>query len=425
MENNKNAICFSINNEYILYFLIAIQSLVKNLKKKYEIIIFHTDLNSTSLRRLELWQKLNNLNFKVINISSYISHIDDSVFFESAHIKKESYYRIFIPRILKNYDKVLYLDSDILVLDDISDIFQQKLSQNEVIAAVCDIAIQSFAYSNMKVKFNKNEILFNDYLKHYLKIKNVNRYFNAGIILFDIRKCLEIDLEYKSLEKLWSLKNPVFWDQDLLNSILCDNVKILDFYWNYQQNIYFNLSAIPKQINTQYLNSKPKAKIWHFITHEKPWNNLHLEKSELWWKYAKESDFYEELLFENFKKRMNQKSQCIGAVQKIKSHLSFRLGSELLKVKNKKIGIIVLPFSLMYIILKYKLEKWIFKILCDANPAFREDYPLDKYTDYQEALRIKEYFSYRLGSLIINYPFTFMFKINKEYKIWKECKNAK
>ncbi|EHU8396996.1 glycosyltransferase family 8 protein [Campylobacter coli] len=423
MENNKNAICFSINNEYVLYFLIAVQSLVENFKKRYEIVLFHTDLNYTSLKRLELWQRLNNINLKIINISSYISHVDNFLFFESDHIKKESYYRIFIPRILKDYDRILYLDSDILVLDDISDIFQQKLNKNEAIAAVCDIAIQSFAYSNKEVKFNNNEMLLTDYCKHYLDIKSMNCYFNAGIILFDIKKCLEIDLENKSLEKLRSFKKPVFWDQDLLNSVLRGNVKILDFCWNYQQNIDLNFSAVPKQIIARYLKSKSKAKIWHFITSNKPWNNLYLEKSELWWKYAKKSAFYEELLFENFQKRIKQKSQCVGAVEKVKSHLSYKLGQEILSVKENKLKALILPFTLMSIGIKHKISNWIYQLILDSNPnPILKSLPLSCYSDYHEAMKIKNYLSYRLGNLLIKHPFTFIFRVSRVYREWKERK---
>ncbi|HJE66762.1 MAG TPA: HAD hydrolase-like protein [Campylobacter avium] len=112
----------------------------------------------------------------------------------------------------------------------------------------------------------------------------------------------------------------------------------------------------------------------------------------------------------------------IGAVSLIKSHLSYKLGEQILSVKNTKIKILILPFTLIYIYIRHFSSKGLNKLLIDTNPNLK-NLPLHLYSDYQEALKIKNnQLTYRLGNLLVKHPFTFLFRVNKVYKEWKEQK---
>ncbi|ELS4964482.1 hypothetical protein QPQ10_000110 [Campylobacter coli] len=117
----------------------------------------------------------------------------------------------------------------------------------------------------------------------------------------------------------------------------------------------------------------------------------------------------------------NQKGNSvdnIGAVNIVKNHLSYKLGQEIINAK-KFSKMIFLPFRLIKIVLMHKKIQWSKKQLENPNPTLKS-LPLSYYSDYHEAMKIKNYLSYKLGNLLIKHPFTFIFRVGKVYKEWKE-----
>ncbi|KAB0573849.1 hypothetical protein F7P74_09115, partial [Helicobacter pullorum NCTC 12824] len=60
----------------------------------------------------------------------------------------------------------------------------------------------------------------------------------------------------------------------------------------------------------------------------------------------------------------------------------------------------------------------------NPNPTLKS-LPLSCYSDYREAIKIKNYLSYRLGNLLIKHPLTFVFRVNKIYKEWRREKGRR
>ncbi|OOX97866.1 hypothetical protein BOP98_05915 [Campylobacter coli] len=149
----------------------------------------------------------------------------------------------------------------------------------------------------------------------------------------------------------------------------------------------------------------------------------------MWWYYARQTPFYEEILFKNIKDSIFKslpsnhansiQAKPYGAAEKIKTHLSYQLGNEILSVKENKLKVLVLPFTLIFISLKHKISNSIYKLMLNSNPNLKS-LPLSHYSDYHEALKIQNYLSYKLGNLLIKYPFTFVFRVGKVYKEWKK-----
>ncbi|EDP5498394.1 TPA: DUF4422 domain-containing protein, partial [Campylobacter jejuni] len=281
-KNNQVSLCFSINNEYFIYFYTALKSLISHINQDffYEILILSDDLQKRFKDEL-LHLNQDNVIITLLNIQSFISSIDINIFYESAHIKKETYFRFFIPKIFKYYNKILYLDSDIIVSGDISELFFYKIANDKIIAAVPDIAVHNFIQTNYKIKYLSKSLQYYKYCNEILQINQMQNYFNAGVILFDIVKCRQFNLEEKVLAKLKEIKEPVFWDQDILNSVLQNKIEILDFVWNYQQNIGFNIEKLNKEIYKKYEEDYKDIKIYHYISGLKPWNSPHLSNAYL------------------------------------------------------------------------------------------------------------------------------------------------
>ncbi|HEC1770855.1 TPA: glycosyltransferase family 2 protein [Campylobacter lari] len=87
----------------------------------------------------------------------------------------------------------------------------------------------------------------------------------------------------------------------------------------------------------------------------------------------------------------------ISAKEKIKSHLSYRLGRVMVANSKNFINILCLPLYLLSEVISYKQNKKIKK-----KEEYFIELPLEAYPDFEEALKIKNYLSYRLGSVLIN-----------------------
>ncbi|EAL6990538.1 hypothetical protein DSX85_08855, partial [Campylobacter jejuni] len=120
-------------------------------------------------------------------------------------------------------------------------------------------------------------------------------------MLYNIKKCLEINFTQKCFEKLEELKEPPIVDQDVLNAFLEDQVLFLPLKWNCTWFLKTYLTdyryILPKEILEEYNEAYASSCIFHFNGHVKPWNSFLSPRSELWWHYAKQSIFYERMLY--------------------------------------------------------------------------------------------------------------------------------
>ncbi|TNH36833.1 glycosyltransferase family 2 protein [Campylobacter helveticus] len=111
-------------------------------------------------------------------------------------------------------------------------------------------------------------------------------------------------------------------------------------------------------------------------------------------------------------------TKLYGAIDRIKNQLSYKLGEAILKANNP-LKFLKLPFTLISLVKTHQFEQKVLQFLIRLEPKFK---PLDleKYADYEEALRIKKHLSYRLGQALLKNPLTFIFKIPSIYQNFKK-----
>jgi len=141
-----------------------------------------------------------------------------------AYQSEAIWYRIFVPRLLSNLKKYLYLDSDLLVVGDISEIYFSDLGK-KWIGAVAD----------QGEKINPNMV------KHYKRVVGVNKYFNAGVVLINTKIWCKINAEKKMIALIKTGKM-LLEDQDALNTIFVGKVFFFSPKWNFFfKNLIFDL----------------------------------------------------------------------------------------------------------------------------------------------------------------------------------------
>lgn len=294
--NNKHPflpLVFSFNNDYSKYFSVALKSLIENSNKQlfYDIVVFSSDINA---RNKKLLRDIlpENFSLRFFNISDYISNLlQDINLVTMKYWSVEMYYRIVIPLIMPDYQKVLYADSDIVFNTDISSIYNIAFEGNKLLAISDSFNLVSCLEASKER---------NLYLKETLELGKHDIYFNSGVLVFNIpafkpEKYLDrIKTAFNRVKKTYCP------DQDILNFIFKGNVKIIEQKWNLQYHLPIfhkkDLSYINKALLEEYNEAFSLPSIIHYTSPVKPWNAPQEELSEVFWKYARQTVFYEEIL---------------------------------------------------------------------------------------------------------------------------------
>lgn len=294
-EQNSVNIVFASNNKYAKYMTVAIKSLIEHTSNdtNYDIIILETGIEEQLKNNIEsMADEHNNISIRFLNVETIFKQENSEKFYCHIYLTKEMYLRLYIPTILKDYDKAIYIDCDTITQADVAELFNQDISEYYIAAA------RDFNSIVNIVQYPKIDSYFNK----LLKIKNMENYINSGVLLMNLPKLREIDLPKKTFELLDIHKELLYPDQDLINLICVDNIKFLHPGWNFVFAINPMLVSNNKFIKYAIEWSKGLAeqKIIHYISEVKPWANPNMAYGDIWWSYAKKTPIYQTLLKDFF-----------------------------------------------------------------------------------------------------------------------------
>lgn len=202
----------------------------------------------------------------------------------------EMYYRLMLPELLGDkLERILYLDVDIIVNKDISDLYHTDFEGNLLIAAK-DMEFDHIISLNEAESRERNAF--------FTKLKNEGMtYFCSGVLLMnlkDLRRTYTFDKYMEIFEEIRD--KVVLPDQDLLNYTHYKNVKFVD------ENKYGLFTQTAHENGMTYQEAKENVSILHFTGQAKPWtvNLVRYDIEKIWWEYAKAAPFYYELLEDVF-----------------------------------------------------------------------------------------------------------------------------
>lgn len=289
-EKDNLPIVFSSSEQFLPYCSVAISSIVNNSNPfiNYDIFILHRGIPEHKQRQtIGSLPKLNNISIRFLQLQDISKQFDLR---EEPEIKLETYFRLLIPEIFVNFNNVLYLDCDLVVIDDLAYFLHLDL-QDKLLAASRDIAEIGNIYGKQQGA--------HEYVRGKLELKNANDYFNAGVLLINIKKFRETFTSKYLLEFAEATKLR-YQDQDSLNVLCEDKVKFISQKWNFtadpvNQHVHWLANFAPAFIARDYLKSESEPKIVHFNGPHKPWKNPTQKYAWYFWKFARFSPFYEEL----------------------------------------------------------------------------------------------------------------------------------
>ena len=264
--NKEIPVFFAVDNGYIPFLSVALRSLIDNTSKEniYAIKILYTNVTEENKIKIKKYET-ENITIEFVDLNKQLEEIKEKLYTRN-YFSNTTYYRLFIPELYPEYDKAVYIDSDTVCLSDIAELYNTDMGDN-LIAGIPDGVIQAID-------------IFKDYVERVVGVADYNNYFNAGVIVMNLKELRDYKFEEKFIYMLEKIKFEVAQDQDYLNRLCKGRVKILDYSWN----------RMPVMGKTE-----GKINLIHYNLGAKPWYFDNVVYQEYFWEYAKKTEFYNEI----------------------------------------------------------------------------------------------------------------------------------
>lgn len=345
-SSNVVPIVLSSSNIYIPYCAVTIQSILEHISPEYNYDIF---ILTTGVDRDQQDMLLNmvrpylNVSLRLVDMAFFVSKYE---FFIYEHISAETYFRLVTPWIFTCFDRVIFLDSDIIVCQDMASLFSIELD-GYYLAASRDVVMAGFCNGRLPQ--------MTQYLSDRLNLKDPSDYFNAGVMYFNtalMRKTFSAEeLPQDAAQGEYSIL-----DQDALNRYCNGKVYYLGLEWNMPPdcNVFSStpgerkshyISYAPEALKKEYEQAHENPKIIHYTDYGKPWLYPDEDLADVFWETARKTPFYEILLFRLFDFQAQEKVKQIVAGSLPPSAVEFYPQGHLFKRTVKRIVRIFLPYG--------------------------------------------------------------------------------
>jgi lipopolysaccharide biosynthesis glycosyltransferase len=268
-------IVFASDIVFIPHLSAAIISLIKNNpESEFDIFIINSDIDRSNWEKLVSLDRVGKHRFHDLKISDQL--------FEGMvlgyHFKKQSYYRLLIPDMIQT-ERVVYLDSDIVVTGKISDLYNEDLKDMYL------AAVQEPGFTRSKE----------------LEMSQESKYFNSGVLLMNLDLWRKDKIRDRVIEFIRKKKEIIlFPDQDGMNAVINGRWKNIHPKYNMQSAFYeYNEQELADIYGLKELKeAKSNPVIVHYTGSIKPWHfySNHILRNRYWY-YRRKTPYKNDMLF--------------------------------------------------------------------------------------------------------------------------------
>ena len=199
-------IFFTIDDGYAPFLAVALHSAIQNAdpSRQYKAIVLHQDLSEPNITKLQALQT-ENFQIELTPMKANFQALDDRMSnrLRCDYFTLTIYFRLFIPAMFPQYDKGIYIDSDVVLTDDIGKLFDIDIGDN-LLGACNDLSIADIAplvaYTENAVGVKKEE------------------YINSGVLLMNMANIRKSGL-FRKCRELCRDKKMFMPDQTALNKL--------------------------------------------------------------------------------------------------------------------------------------------------------------------------------------------------------------
>lgn len=247
---------FTINRSYVEQLNVLLKSVeISNSSSNFNIFVLHRDLIREDEDIIKRGIDNSRFNIKLIRISN--REIECFPVYEKRY-PVEIYFRLFASKYLpKNIDRVLYLDTDIVVINRLDKLYNMNFGDNYFIAAT-HIKKMLHKFHEIRLGIDKDDV-----------------YVNTGVILMNLEELRKISVEKDVIDFVKNNKKILLLpDQDILSTLYGNKIKLVDkLRYNFGERdlIKYNINNPNHKIDMDWI--KRNVVIIHYYGRNKPWND--------------------------------------------------------------------------------------------------------------------------------------------------------
>jgi lipopolysaccharide biosynthesis glycosyltransferase len=274
--DRRLSVVYACDNNFVPLLAASIKSLeINSAGSIIDIYIIDDGINSVNRQRLIESVITKNISLKFYLVKDVVGKITIP-YFNNAALPVTTFFRLFVHTFIPaDTDRVLYLDSDMIVLGNIAELWEIDLGEN-IIGAVQDPGIKTLGCS------------WGGGVRNYAELgyQSEDKYLNAGLLLINMKKWNGFDVCTKALDAAVKYqKYIVYGDQYCLNVVLANRWLPLDPEWNHLVD-----------------NESPGAKLLHYIGNKPIYTNYSY------------SEKYKDIFFEYLNQTAWKNFKLVGAL---------------------------------------------------------------------------------------------------------------
>lgn len=259
-------IFFACNDRYVPYLDVAIISLVAHVssENEYKITILQNEISPENQAILKKHAR-DNVSIDFFDVRELLEPVKDKLP-EMFYFSVAAYFRLFIETSFPQYKKAIYLDSDVVLLNDIAKLY--------------DTDVDGYLVGAVYEQNTDRSPMFTNYVEDIIGIP-YKTYFNSGVMVMNLEEFRRFGVLGRFLNMLSEYNfDSLAPDQEYLNVICHGRVKYLPNGWNKH--------SFPDP-------PEGELNLCHYALSNKPWFYAETVNGEYFWEYAKESEFYPRL----------------------------------------------------------------------------------------------------------------------------------
>ena len=306
----KISIAYAPDDNYVNQTVVSMKSALEH-NEQVEFIIMYSKLSAESMQKLG-----------AVGGSLRLIKMDESQFADltlSKWVTVQAWFRIKLPDLCKDLDKVLYLDCDTLIRGNLDELFSMDLT-GKYLAGVKDVWGVSKYVKRLGMKSGV--------------------YVNSGMLLFNCNYCRKEHFFDKVVDFAKNNAKIIeFCDQDSINKVVDEyklvispKYNLMDTWW---RGGYYEFEG---EEETEYLQSKENPIIAHLTGLKPAFKGCGNKFKDEWWEVAKKTKIYDELLRDYMaSKEPSNKEPLLRQIFSIKNEYKGKTKTKVLRLLGLKI----------------------------------------------------------------------------------------
>lgn len=298
--NDSINIVLASNDNYVIAVYMALFTLIENSSatNNYDIVILESDITDENKEMISsLAKDKDNISIRFYSTKKLF---EETPLWHYNYWTIDTYARLWIGEIFEGYEKVVYIDCDVIILADIAELYNIDMT---------GYIMAGRRNHNILVNYKIDKEL-KYYLDNIYKVAP-NEIVNAGVLVLNVPLLKEAKPVEKCIELLDKYKRLFMQDEEVLNQVAKGKIKYFESGWNFNNIIspdfIFDYEFL--EYVKEYVQGFFEMKLIHYSTKIKPWDEPQLYYAELWWEWAKKCPIYKKILNDFFAKHPEKLQQ--------------------------------------------------------------------------------------------------------------------